>query len=731
MDGLADVRDTPHKLGSYRGTPTTPNSKFSDKFSSFLPSSLSARFHKPKMDGENKLMSSVINNEVISNPHDFLGNGDIMGGSGTPLGAAGTSNATPLVNFPSGSNTILESPVTRSRQRTNTVPVQWGLNLPNLMKTESTYSENSIWSEDIGRKRSQSMATYESMPSALPIFQDDVDPTSLNWITTNQKNVPPANLTATLIPTSTIAVSNIFPMQTQSVMWSNAMNMTSVVLGTLFSQFGKIVSVRTLQNLFMAIIEFESVESAILALETMQDKEISIVGVPSRITFARILSYSPTESQSIAAPRSMTHDLVYNGTVKFQLHPNGMRIPIFVDQYNSNSVIRPHLSASNSGPETCPFPLPPPSLAQLAKPLQHTLDELGAKVNISRLLSMKPCNNMGQFAPMPDAVPHKQFQTPKLREIRKSLDNNLMSTLEIEQLALVMLDELPELSLDYLGNTIVQRLYDKCGTVIRDIILRKLADYLSLFGIHKSGTWVCQKVIKLANTARSKQMISRGIELYCTSLSNDQFGNYVIQETIKLGYPWNQFIFDNVLVNFWNVCSNRYGARAVRACLESTEGIVQSQIAAVSSAIIQYGQYLIIDHNGALLITWLLDTCHLPKRYEMLTNHILSYLGELCCHKLGSLTILKILNSRGNDTCKQLILETIFELQNPHNLDTLRYVLRDHTLQGSRCIYKMVTSRLVLDAMTKQLVLQRISSVLAEDSSQHYHRLTEECNNPS
>ena len=56
-----------------------------------------------------------------------------------------------------------------------------------------------------------------------------------------------------------------------------------------------------------------------------------------------------------------------------------------------------------------------------------------------------------------------------LRDLRKSIRNNeaqligqnvdggeVMSSFELEELCLAMLDELPELSYDYLGNTIVQ-----------------------------------------------------------------------------------------------------------------------------------------------------------------------------------------------------------------------------------------------------------------------------------
>ena len=142
---------------------------------------------------------------------------------------------------------------------------------------------------------------------------------------------------------------------------------------------------------------------------------------------------------------------------------------------------------------------------------------------------------------------------------------NTVSDLELEQLALCMLDELPELRTDYLGNTIVQKLFEKSSDIVKDIMLRKTSKYLTSMGVHKNGTWACQKMITMAKTPRQIKLVSEGVNDYCTPLFNDQFGNYVIQCVLKFGFPWNDFIFQSIISNFWIVVQNRYGARAVRA----------------------------------------------------------------------------------------------------------------------------------------------------------------------
>lgn len=102
---------------------------------------------------------------------------------------------------------------------------------------------------------------------------------------------------------------------------------------------------------------------------------------------------------------------------------------------------------------------------------------------ISKSISYPNENYQDNFGPLPDPIPLRQFDSPKLRELRKILENSeqlpsqasgannasdsedneisnkVMSQLELEELCLAMLDELPELCYDYLGNTIVQKIF--------------------------------------------------------------------------------------------------------------------------------------------------------------------------------------------------------------------------------------------------------------------------------
>ncbi|KAG0670621.1 hypothetical protein C6P45_001997 [Maudiozyma exigua] len=677
-------------------------------------------------------------------------------------------------------------------------------------------SDPSIWSPDaVARKRSQSMATqvhpdayYVQQPQSAmvqnaestaqlqvpygqmdqyhysnhnsssgnysnqmvdvpfrlsPLLMDDIDPRSISWVTTNN-TVPPINQISSLLPTNAIALTNIYPLQQTEPQYINAVNLTSTAIASLCSNFGNVISVRTLRDLNIALIEFDSVDAARITLESLQGKDISILGYPSLISYAKILPlyHQAQNTKGHNAPRSLLQDQLVNGSIVF--HQQGStQIPLLQSQLKDTIRMSPQkaqqqtqqpqpsqqtvmfqgLTNNANGTqitlpienEICPFPLPPPSIQTQNAMLKTIMNDFKVNHDINktshiliRALNIKETVDLSDFGPTPEPLSTRQFQTPKLREIRKAIDSNSLSDIEIEQLGMIMLDELPELSFDYLGNTIVQKIYDRSSDIIRDIILRKISKYLTSLGIHKSGTWVCQKMIKLAHNPRALWLVTEGIKDYCTALFNDQFGNYVIQEVLKFGVPWNNFIFESILGNFWIICKNKYGARAIRACLEATAIITTEQTLIISAMIVACGEYLITDNNGTLLITWLLDTCQFDEKYLSLTRKIVGNIAVLCCHKLGSLTVLKILNSRGNDECRKLILDEIFGDNVPEegNKDeTLVKILSDSSY-GPTFMHKLLTSRL-LDDDVKTSVVERIRRVILENNiPQQNHKLMEE-----
>jgi len=55
-------------------------------------------------------------------------------------------------------------------------------------------------------------------------------------------------------------------------------------------------------------------------------------------------------------------------------------------------------------------------------------------------------------------------------------------------------------ALDHIGNTVIQKLYERCSNEIKDAMLEKVAPYLASIGVHKNGTWAAQKIIDKSTT---------------------------------------------------------------------------------------------------------------------------------------------------------------------------------------------------------------------------------------
>ncbi|KAK9473903.1 uncharacterized protein V1510DRAFT_428941 [Dipodascopsis tothii] len=324
---------------------------------------------------------------------------------------------------------------------------------------------------------------------------------------------------------------------------------------------------------------------------------------------------------------------------------------------------------------------------------------------------------------LPDPNPNRVYDAPKLRDIRKRIDNGHSTLSDVEGIALDMLDEIVELSSDYLGNTVVQKLFDHCTEHVKTQMLAKIAPYLAQLGIHKNGTWAAQKIIDVARTPEQMEMIANALRPYTVHLFLDQFGNYVLQCCLRFGSPYNDFIFETMLSQFWDIAQGRFGARAMRACLESHYANKEQQ-RVLAAAITLHAVQLATNANGALLLTWFLDTCTLPNRHRILAPRLIPHLVPLCTHKLASLTVLKVVNYRAEPEARQAIFDTL--LLSPDD-SALEEILSD-SAHGPTVIFKILTTPF-LEGDVRRSSLATVRNVLVRMKvfpSQGYRRLMDE-----
>jgi len=73
-------------------------------------------------------------------------------------------------------------------------------------------------------------------------------------------------------------------------------------------------------------------------------------------------------------------------------------------------------------------------------------------------------------------------------------------------------------------------------------------------------------------------LIVENLHPFTPALFLDQFGNYVVQCCLRFGPPWTSFIFESMMEKLWETAQGRFGARAMRACLESHSATKEQQV---------------------------------------------------------------------------------------------------------------------------------------------------------
>ena len=210
---------------------------------------------------------------------------------------------------------------------------------------------------------------------------------------------------------------------------------------------------------------------------------------------------------------------------------------------------------------------------------------------------------------------------------------------------------------------------------------------------------------------------------YTVALFLDQYGNYVLQCCLRFGTPYNDYIFETMLSRMWEISQGRFGSRAMRACLESHHAN-KTQQRMLAASIALHSVQLATNANGALLLTWFLDTCNFPKRRTVLAPRLVPHLVHLCTHKVAYLTVLKVINQKNEPEARDTILKALFFSPGDKVLED---ILKDHQC-GATLIFKVLTTPFFEESMRADVV-QNVRNVLLKlkaSPPQGYKRLMDE-----
>jgi protein JSN1 len=489
-------------------------------------------------------------------------------------------------------------------------------------------------------------------------------------------------------------------------------------LNVIFNNFGAIESTRVLTHKNCGFVNFENMDSAIRAKSQLNGKEIFPGAGPVRIGYAKVPSATATPGHNGIYP-SPSPDPLSKGQIEgaAPTAANG-----------SSATRQASARADNSASFASPV------LSEMMDDIAQIVRELGAndEETMRIITSVEQAIEIDKYEseipPITEPSHNRVHDAPRLREIRKRIDNNTCSQAEIEEVAINMLPEIAELSSDYLGNTVVQKLFEFCSESVKEAMLNEIAPHLAEIGIHKNGTWAAQKIIDVARTPALMTLVVDALRPYAMALFLDQFGNYVMQGCLRYQFPLNNFIFDVMLTRLWDLAQGRFGARAMRACLES-HFATKDQQRMVAAAIALHSVQLATNANGALLLTWFLDTCNFPRRRSVLAPRLVPHLVHLCTHKVAYLTVLKIINQRNEPEARDTILQALFFSQNDQVLED---ILSDQAC-GATLIFKVLTTPF-FDEKIRPDVVQNVRNVLVRikaQPAQGYKRLMDEVNLPT
>lgn len=115
----------------------------------------------------------------------------------------------------------------------------------------------------------------------------------------------------------------------------------------------------------------------------------------------------------------------------------------------------------------------------------------------------------------------------------------------------------------------------------------------------------------------------------------------------------------------------------------------------IAAALLQNAVSLSIHANGALLVSWLIESSQLDNRYSLLASRLAPQLTQVATHKLGSQILLKLINQDVDEQARTILLNAL------ENHDTMHEILSDQARGLGFAIKVISGDHLSADEKTK------------------------------
>lgn len=90
----------------------------------------------------------------------------------------------------------------------------------------------------------------------------------------------------------------------------------------------------------------------------------------------------------------------------------------------------------------------------------------------------------------------------------------------------------------------------------------------------------------------------------------------------------------------------------------------------MAAALCQNSVSLSTNANGALLLSWLIESTDIDNRMQVIGSRLVPHLPQLCVHKLGSQIVYKLVNQTTDQIAQDMILNSLCQNEILHEILT-------------------------------------------------------------
>ncbi|OMJ89374.1 hypothetical protein SteCoe_8474 [Stentor coeruleus] len=307
------------------------------------------------------------------------------------------------------------------------------------------------------------------------------------------------------------------------------------------------------------------------------------------------------------------------------------------------------------------------------------------------------------------------------RLLQKKLEEKNPFTLQaiFEQIYI----HIPEIMIDPFGNYFIQKLMEEGDENIIESIISLVKHQIPQIALDSHGTRAIQKLIEVVvKYPRHISSVVLSLKNHEIILIKDMNGNHVIQRCLNsLGYPHNEFIYETVCKNVYELATDRHGCCVLQRCIDAATPMQKNNLV---DKIIECAVQLVQDAFGNYVVQYVIDLNSYDANGRLAMLFIQS-MQVLAVQKFSSNVIEKCLQ-QNTSAIQQIMIQEISQPENLLRMINDQYanyvVQRALTLAEPALLSKMLKE---IKSRVKELKRTQFGKRIYAKLSKKYSELSE------